>query len=191
MIANIQGYHVSVVTLVLPPFLPLSPFLKPKHSPCTTPHQCRITHFKTAAPNLHPHYHTGSAPQLWTQIRGCDAPAKRAGSCGVPGAGCHTASVRLSVPCQAASAPSPDDGQDAEVELPETGTQGPMAHPHLRGSWAGIGGLLGMRTPPHPTTAPTVNQRSGARFCSVTASLVPSRVAEGYVSLARVPARVT
>lgn len=86
MIANIQGYHVSVVTLVLPPFLPLSSFLKLKHSPCTTPHQCRITHFKTAAPSLHPHYHTGSAPQqLWAQIRTCDAPAKKPRN---PAAGC-------------------------------------------------------------------------------------------------------
>lgn len=100
-------------------------------------------------------------------------------------------SVRLSVPCHAASAPSPDDGQDTEAELPEDGSLGPMAHPHLRRSWAGIGGLLGMRTPLLPTTAPTVNQRSGAGFCSVTASPMPSCVAEGDVCLARVPARVT
>lgn len=87
-IANIQGYHVSVVTLALPPFLPLSPFLEPKHCPRTaTPHQCRITHFKTAAPVYTHITHTGSALQLRAWIRTCDACAKAAGSCGVLGPG--------------------------------------------------------------------------------------------------------
>lgn len=99
-------------------------------------------------------------------------------------------SVRLSVPCHAASAPSPDDGQDAAAELPETGTLGPSAQPHLMGCCAG-NRLASTRTPSSPTTAPGVNQRNEVQFYGVAAAPMPSHVAEGDVSLARVPARMT
>lgn len=75
--------------------------------------------------------------------------------------------------------------------LPETNTLGPTAQPYLMECWVGIAELASMTTPPHPTTAPRVNQKNQAQFYSVTAALMPSCMAEEDVSLVHIPARMT
>lgn len=150
------------------PFSPsLPPSLEPKHSPHTvTPHQCCITHFKTAAPELHPRYHTECAPQLQARIQFCDA-CGRSWELQGAGARCHAVSVRLSVLCDAASAPSPDDGQEAVQELPDgyPGIPGPAAPDEVLDGNRQTGRL----TPHHPTTPPRASQRN----CDSSVSLQP------------------
>lgn len=94
MIANIQGYHVSVVTLVLS-FFPPPSSLQAKLSPhSAAPHQCRIASYKATAPDLHLYCCTAQGLHHSSGLTSEPAvPTQRCGSCRVLWLGttlCHS-----------------------------------------------------------------------------------------------------
>lgn len=97
MIANIQGYHVSVVTLVLS-FFPPPSSLQAKLSPhSAAPHQCRIASYKATAPDLHLYCCTAQGLHHSSGLTSEPAvPTQRCGSCRVlwPVPHCVTQAVR-------------------------------------------------------------------------------------------------
>lgn len=174
MIANIQGYQVSVVTLALPPFLSIPPSKQ------------------SAAPVLLLHTNAASLPAkppllIYTRTSVCTrgACAKRDRSCGAPGPG---ATVCLSHCLSPAML-----HQHLAWVTDRTWWQrlAPQDLQHLVEWQVRIGGVMSKRAPPHPRTSPRVKLRNEVPCCCITAAPMPSCVAEGNVSLACLPARMT